>query len=296
MSDLPPICTIIPCYNREDTVAAAVRSVLEQEYPAEHRVICVDDGSSDRTLEVLHSLGDPRLTITSNTGKNGPSGARNHGAALADTPWIAFQDSDDLWLPNRLARQMPQILSDGAVAGYCAMVIKEDTDPQTPVQDRFPRPGTAPLAGDILPSLTMGSFISTQMLILRRDIFEQVGGFDADLPALVDWELMLRVAQTGPVDYLDEELVIQRMSPNSITRSSKKRLAAQEYILAKHQALFARYPAALAQHHHRIAGAHRMVGQFQEAAPHAWAAARSAPGRVKYLLNALYLQTRRITG
>ena len=293
MTALPPICTVIPCYNREDTVAEAVRSVLDQEYDGDHRVICVDDRSTDRTMDRLHAIDDPRLTVVTSTRPNGPSGARNHGVALCDTPWVAFQDSDDIWLPGRLSRTVLAALEmEGAVASYCAMVVKEDAGPDTPVQARYPRPGTAPLSGDILPALAMTSFISTQMLTLRRDAFEAVGGFDEDLPVLVDWELMLRVAQIGPVAHVDETLVVQRMSPNSVTHSSPRRLKSQERILEKHRDLLGRYPEALAHHHHRIAGAHRRFGQFADGKPHAWAAAKAFPWRSKHLLHALYLQAR----
>ena len=150
------------------------------------------------------------------------------------------------------------------------------------------------MQGDILPSLTHGSYISTQMLVIRRDVFDAVGGFDEDLLALVEWELMLRVAQKGPVAFVDRDLVVQRMSGNSITRSSRKRLAAQEYVLEKHYPLLQGYPAALARHHHRLAGGYRMMQDWPAAARHARQAARVASGNPRYRLNALYLRCREL--
>jgi len=287
----PRVSVVIPCYNREDTVAEAVRSVLDQDF-ADIEVIVVDDHSTDGTLEILRGIDDPRLHLTQNTGPRGPSGARNHGIAMAHAPWIAFQDSDDVWLPGKLSRQMETVATGDWVAVYCGMLVKEDAGPQTPVQARHPRAGITSLEGDILPSLAFENFISTQMLVVRRDILERVGHFDADQPVLVDWELMLRVAQEGPVAFVDDDLVIQRMSPNSVTNSSRRRLESQARILDKHQALLTRYTGAVAYHHHRLAGAHRRFGEFAAAADHAAAAVRTDPGRAKYRLYHAYLRTR----
>ncbi|PYE82225.1 glycosyltransferase family 2 protein [Pseudoroseicyclus aestuarii] len=294
-ASLPRVSVIIPCHDREETVREAVQSVLDQDF-SELEVIAVDDRSADRTLEVLRGIEDPRLKILSNTGPQGASGARNCGVALARAPWIAFQDSDDIWLPGKLSRQMARLEDSDFVAAYCGMQVKDDARPETPVQKRYPDPALSPLEGDILPSLTRQSYISTQMLVVRRDVFDAVGGFDEALPALVDWELMLRVAQAGPVAFVDEDLVVQRMSGNSITRSSRRRLEAQAHVLAKHRDLLAGYPGVLAHHHHRLAGAHRAFGEFAPAARHAAAALRERPANPRYVLNALYLRSRALFG
>lgn len=287
----PRVSVVIPCHNREDTVAEAVQSVLNQDF-TDLEVVAVDDASSDGTVEVLRGIDDPRLRIAANPGPRGPSAARNHGVSLSAAPFIAFQDSDDIWLAGKLSAQMARLEPGDHVAAYCGMLVKDDARPETPVQARHPDPAIRPLEGDILPSLTRGSYISTQMLVVRRDVFDAVGGFDVDLQALVDWELMLRVAQKGPVAFVDADLVVQRMSGNSITRSSRKRLAAQEYVLARHAGLMARYPAALARHHHRLAGGYRMFAEYGTAADHAVRALRAAPGNPRYIANALYLRGR----
>lgn len=288
---LPHVSVVIPCYNRADTVAEAVQSVLSQDYPALD-VIAVDDQSDDGTVAALEAIDDPRVTILSNPGRRGPSPTRNHGVRHSRAAWIAFQDSDDVWLPGKLRRQMERLAEGDFVAAYCGMVVKPDTRPESPALKRYPDPAMQPLEGDILPSLTRNSYISTQMLVVRRDVFDAVGGFDEDLPALVDWELMLRVAQQGPVAFVDDDLVIQRMSDNSITRSSRKRLGAQEYVLDKHAALLARYPGVLAFHHNRVAGGHRMFGDYARAAHHARAALRASPANLRYIAKAAYLSLR----
>ena len=288
---VPKVSVVIPCHDREDTIVEAVQSVLNQDFDG-IEVIAVDDASTDRTVEILHAMTDPRLRIDRNPGPRGPSAARNRGVALSDAPWIAFQDSDDIWLPSKLSRQMARLEGSDFVAAYCGMLVKEDARPESAVQSRHPDRSIHPLEGNILPSLTASNYISTQMLVVRRDVFDAVGGFDVDLTALVDWELMLRVAQAGRVAFVDEYLVVQRMSENSITHSSLKRLAAQEYVLAKHADLLARYPGSLARNHHRLAGGHRLIKDWPAAARHAALAVRAAPGSLRYRSYAAYLRCR----
>ena len=107
---------------------------------------------------------------------------------------------------------------------------------------------------------------------------------------------MMRVAERGKIAFVDGVLVEQRMSGNSITRSSEKRLTAQENLLVKHHALIARYPEALAKHHYGIAGAQRQFGRFADAAGHLRQAIRHNPKRVKYYGTWLFVEARRLIG
>ncbi|MDB6452838.1 glycosyltransferase family 2 protein [Falsirhodobacter sp. 20TX0035] len=287
----PRVSVILPAFNRATTVAEAVRSVLDQDF-SEIEVIVVDDASTDGTWDTVAAINDPRLSLIANTAGKGASSARNHGVAHARAPWIAFQDSDDLWLPGKLSAQMRRLEGSDFVASYCGMLVKADAHPGTPVTARIPDRSLSPLHGHILPSLVRGSCLSTQLLVLRRDVFDRVGGFDETLPALEDWELMLRIAAEGPVDFVDADLVIQRMSPNSMTRSHPNRLVAQEMILKRHAALIDRHPGARAHHHHRLASAHRRAGALPQAAAHAARAWRQSPANPRYLINALLLGLR----
>lgn len=274
--------TVIPCYNRETTIAAAIESVALQDYPA-FDICVVDDRSVDQSAAVVRGLDLPNVTLEESTRTKGPSGARNHGAFIGTAPWIAFQDSDDLWLQGRLSRQMEQLASSDFVAGYCGMVVKSDASGEAAELRRIPDRALAPLSGDILETLCRTSFVSTQMLIVRRDIFEALGGFDETIPALEDWDLMLRVAQLGPVAFLDADLVVQRLSDNSITHVADSWVQGQEAVLKRHDALFRRRPKARAFHHHRLAGAHHRIGNCGAALRHEISAAVAAP------LNPLYM-------
>ncbi|MDV7145539.1 glycosyltransferase [Tropicimonas sp. TH_r6] len=285
----PHVTVVVPCYNRASTARQAIDSVLAQDYPA-FDVIAVDDQSTDDTLSVLRRIDDPRFAVMENTEPKGVSGARNAGSKAAKGSWIAYQDSDDLWRPGKLSRQMARLAGSSFVAGFCSMEILDEATGQT--TGRIPRDGLYQPGTPLLHTLLFENLISTQTLIIRGDVFREIGGFDCSLPALVDWDLVLRAAQAGPIDFLDEELVEQRMSDNSITRSSRNRLIAQEAILAKHHALLASHPKALAHHHHRIAGAHRQVSDYGRALGHAWRACAAAPMNWKYWPAALYSTAR----
>lgn len=289
MKNIPRVSVIIPTYNREDTIAEAAMSVLEQSFQ-DLELVIVDDHSSDATLQKVFELNDPRIVVSENP-KKGVSSARNHGVDISrPSQWIAFHDSDDVWLPTKLERQLARLEGSDFVAAYCGMVVKTDVSPDSPIQKRYPNEKNVPLEGNILPSLLKNSFISTQMLVVRRDIFAEVGGFDEKLNALVDWELMIRVAQRGPVAFVDEDLVVQRMSPNSITNSRGKRTIAQEYIFQKHKDLLSKYPDIAAWHHHRLAGAYRIQGDLETAAVHARKALKTKPYSLRYFMGNLAIK------
>lgn len=289
------VTVVVPCFNRAGTAEAAVRSVLAQTYP-HFDVVAVDDGSEDATLAVLNSINDPRLTVLQNTGPKGVCGARNTGAANAKGTWIAFQDSDDLWHPEKLEKQIAKVKSGNPVAVYCAMAIVKGEGLTKKQVGRVPRADATGHTGDIRKAVADTSLISTQTLMIRKDIFAETLGFDPDFEALVDWELMIRVAEKGQIAFVDEELVTQRLSDNSITRSTRKRLTAQEKLLAKHHALIAHYPVALAKHHFRIAGAQRQFRQFDQAALNLRNAIRHNPRRPKYYVMWGYVTLRRLIG
>lgn len=158
-SDSIKISVVVPCYNRADTVEEAIQSVLDQEWPA-LEVIAVDDRSTDDTLAVLQKMRVPNLRVVQNINGSGVSSARNLGikSASRDANWIAFQDSDDVWLPGKLKAQVEGLLAKpDHVASYCGMVVKADTNPQSPVENRFPAPSISPCPAISCQALSWGA-------------------------------------------------------------------------------------------------------------------------------------------
>ena len=261
MTRSPAVTVVIPVFNRTDTIGAAVESVLEQTY-SDLELLVVDDGSTDRTLDTLATISDPRLRVLASPRNMGVSAARNRGIREARGDWVAFQDSDDLWLPDKLERQMARIAEAGAdcVGGYCGMLIVGTTLNASGAEAYYPPPGIGQREGDILEMLLKVSLISTQTLVARREALDGIGGFDEELPALVDWDCVLRLARLGKFAFVDKPLVKQFFSENSITRSREKRAFAKERIVAKNLDLLSARPAVLAGHYRSISGERRRLG------------------------------------
>lgn len=283
----PAISVIIPAYNREASIRVAIESVLRQTW-TDFELIIVDDCSTDATMAEAARIDDPRLRLVRRPENGGAAAARNTGLAEACGTWIAFQDSDDEWLPTKLEKQMARLNAPGSdfIAAYCGMLIwGEVGDSEAMWQESRnsgrrtemsyePDLARAVVEGNLQPDLLAGNFISTQTLVARRDLLKVMGGFDTDLPSVEDWDCALRLAGLGPIACVDEPLVIQRFSPNSLSRQIGRRLEAREVILEKHNALYADRPELLARLHLGQAKGWSRLGK-PEAARKALAKARA---------------------
>jgi len=259
------VTVVIPAFNRVGTIRAAVESVLWQSH-ADFELLVVDDGSSDGTMSILANMTDPRIKLLANPRNMGPSAARNTGIRAARGDWVAFQDSDDEWLPDKLAKQMARITltGPGCVAAYCGMLIDAPKDGSLgPGGVRYyPDASLGVREGNLLEPLLRRSLISTQTLIARRDALLTIGGFDESLPALEDWDCVLQLARLGHFAFVDEPLVKQYFSPNSITRNRAKWALARERVVAKNFDLLRLQPEVLAGHYRSIAGESRRLGNL----------------------------------
>jgi glycosyltransferase involved in cell wall biosynthesis len=264
-----PVSVVIPAFNRAASIGAAIASVLRQTW-ADFELIVVDDGSTDGTLEAAARVPDPRIRLVANPGNLGAAAARNTGIREARGAWVAFQDSDDEWLPLKLEKQMARLLAPGAdfVAGFCGMMVigrAEGQDRGRPRIAYLPHSGLRQVEGDIERALLAGNFVSTQTLVARRDVLFAIGGFDESLPAVEDWDCALRLAGQGPIAFLDEPLVLQRFSHNSLSRDLARRLAARAAIVEKHRVLYALHPEFLASVLAVNAGCHVRLGNLADA-------------------------------
>lgn len=199
---VPLVSVIIPTYNRAGLVTEAVASVAAQTFQ-DFEILVVDDGSTDATSKVLAPLKGVR--VLHHGCRRGVAAARNLGAAEARGEWLAFLDSDDLWLPEKLARQMA-FLEERPGLLLC------QTD-ETWVRHgvRVNKPAShRKVAGRIfLPSLKR-CMVSPSAVVLHRQLFADHGGFDKDLPAAEDYDLWLRLCWRYEVGLVDEALVIKR--------------------------------------------------------------------------------------
>lgn len=199
---MPLVSVIIPTFNRAAMVAEAVASVEAQTF-RDFEILVVDDGSTDATLKTLAPLKGAKVLHRGSRG--GVAAARNWGAAAARGEWLAFLDSDDLWLPNKLARQMTYLEATPGLR-LCQTDetwVRHGVRVNKPVSHRK-------VAGRIfLPSLKR-CMVSPSAVVLHRQLLADHGGFDEDLPAAEDYDLWLRLTWRFEVGLVDEPLIIKR--------------------------------------------------------------------------------------
>jgi len=191
---------IIPTYNRADFVARAIESALDQHVPApgQVEVIVVDDESSDATPEVAAAFGG-RITYVRQANRR-EGAARNTGARRATGTYFAFLDSDDYWLPGKLAADLGRFEQPDKPALVYSRGRNVDPSDQVIGERRLSTP-----QGDVFWSLAREAFIPMSTVAVRADAFRACGGFveDRDLSGTADWELWLRLAARWPVGFVD---------------------------------------------------------------------------------------------
>jgi len=184
---------IIPCYNAALTLQATLNSIQAQTF-GDWEVICVDDGSTDATLDLLQqaSAQDPRIQVYQNVGK-GPSSARNFGAMFfASCEVIAFCDADDIWGPDKLA-QLVDCFAEPKVDAAFGQVAFFQTGPA--LATTFSTVPSTPLS---IPMLLGENPVCTMSNIaVRRAAFTRTGGFDETMVHNEDLEWLIRLVGTG---------------------------------------------------------------------------------------------------
>ena len=198
----PQVSVIIPTYNRAWVIEEAIDSVLAQDY-TEFELIVVDDGSTDHTSDVLDAYGND-IKVLSQKNK-GVSVARNRGIAEASGNFIAFLDSDDLWHPQKLSSQIDFFnqTPDALICQTEEVWIRNGL--RVNPKKRHKKP-----SGMIFkPSLKL-CLVSPSAVMIRRHLFDRVGGFDETLPACEDYDLWLRISCRFPIYLIDTPLIIKR--------------------------------------------------------------------------------------
>lgn len=197
------ISVVIPLYNRREEIARALASVLRQTRPADE-IVVVDDASRDGSAEAVAALGEARIRLLRHEGNRGAAAARNTGITAARGDWIALLDSDDEWVPEKLAIQLEALAHapDASAAGVTGYVIR---DYRTGEERAFmPRPQDAALAALVWGCpLGVGS-----TLLARRSVFAEVGLLDEALPRLEDWEWLMRYLPAHSLQALPQPLTI----------------------------------------------------------------------------------------
>ena len=198
------ISVIIPTYNRANTILRSVNSVLNQTYE-DFELLIIDDGSTDNTKVLIEQLDDPRIRYIYLGANGGASNARNKGVEYANGEWIAFQDSDDAWKPNKLQMQMDYASNHPEYSMIYSSYIAHLSEHEDIYFPTKPLPSV--MEGNMFASLLTRNVIGAPTMMIKRDAFLQSGGFDTAYHSLEDWEFVIRFSRDNLIGYVPEYLM-----------------------------------------------------------------------------------------
>jgi glycosyltransferase involved in cell wall biosynthesis len=209
----PLVSTIIPTFNRREEIVYAVRSVLAQTYPA-IEIIVVDDGSIDSTAEMVERWWGDRVRILRKP-NGGVASARNVGLAVARGEYFAFLDSDDEWLPTKIETQVAFLAARPAFGMVVTDV--EEIDEMRVAFGIYRRRPRIKEDGYVLRWVLREPALVPPSALLRRAVYEDVGGFDEGLATAEDLDFHLRVARRWPIGVIEEPLTRARRSDKGLS-------------------------------------------------------------------------------
>lgn len=195
------ISVVIPSYNRQDSLRRALTSVIRQTFPA-REIIVVDDGSTDNTAALIQHQFPQVKCIHQNN--HGVSAARNTGIRSASYEWIAFLDSDDEWLPEKL-----QIIAEAKSQNPQQILFHSDEIWVRHGRRVNPMNKHSKQGGYIFSYCLPLCVISPSAVMIHRSVFETIGMFNENLPACEDYDLWLRLCHRFAVFYIDQPLIIK---------------------------------------------------------------------------------------
>jgi glycosyltransferase involved in cell wall biosynthesis len=224
---MPTISIITPTYNAEKTIAQTIQSVLEQTY-TDFELLIINDGSTDRTLDIISTFEDPRIQVFSYPNA-GHSISRNRGLEKASGDYISFLDADDIWVPQKLEAQLKalQMNTSAAFVYSWSNFIAENGD--------FLRKGHYFRAeGNVYLKLLVRNFIENgSNPLIRKQVFTTVGVFNPTLKAAPDWDMWLRIAKEYEFICVPEAQILYRESAQSVSSNLERMEASGLQIIAE---------------------------------------------------------------
>jgi glycosyltransferase involved in cell wall biosynthesis len=207
----PRVSVIIPTFNRREYLPVALDSVLAQTY-TDYEIVIIDDGSTDDTRDILAPY-EQRIRYFYQQ-NSGIAAARNRGIEESRGAYLALLDSDDYWLPGKLALQVEGLEKNpqwGMVATRCSSISPDG---------RFRRHNRPGKSGWILTDLFKSNFIRTSSAMITRECLDQVGLFDTALPECEEYDLWLRIAYRYPIGFINQSLTVYTDNPHGVSTDS----------------------------------------------------------------------------
>lgn len=222
LPETPLVSVVMPAYNAGPYLEAAIRSVLEQDYPAVELIV-VDDGSSDGTPEFAAGFGERVRVLRQRNA--GPAAARNRGMAAARGELVAFLDADDVWLPGKLRAQVDHLRSHPEVGIVYGAFLRWSAGPDGSFGPPPVPPGADPgvplvreQSGWIYTGLLFDNIVHVITAMLRKPVVDRLGGFDESLRTGEDYDFWLRASRQFQAAKLNRTLAWYRLHATSTTR------------------------------------------------------------------------------
>lgn len=220
------ISVVITAYNYGKYISVAIESALSQTY-TDIEVIVIDDGSTDNTPTVMEQYAsDARIRYIRQANQGQPK-AKNRGVAESAGEFVAFLDADDIWMPNKLARQLTLFSDPEVGVVYTRRLWMDQHGAIIPGNERTLR------RGNILNHIFVDNFICFSSSIVRKHLLLDAGGFDENLPMGIDYDLWIRLAARCHFDFVDEPLVKYRTGHANLSKNITRRYECAQAIMNK---------------------------------------------------------------
>jgi glycosyltransferase involved in cell wall biosynthesis len=242
------VSVILPVYNRGASLADSMLSVLAQSY-GDLELIVVDDASTEDLRPSVEGVGDPRVRYIRQARNGGASAARNAGLAAAEGRYIAFQDSDDLWLPKKLERQVALLESQPDIGVVVHSKVLYGAGPDGAygvglVSMRPPPDGVMQPGEDQVKKYLVENRISLQNALFRRDCYPEIKWFDDITRSNADWAFSSSLAEHCKIAEYPDPVVMAFSSPDGISKLKRAKAIGLIRIVKRNRAAYARYPDA----------------------------------------------------
>lgn len=237
------VTVIVPTHNRRQLLALAVNAILHQR-DVSIELVVVDDGSTDGTGPWLDHIAakDSRIKVIHHVRPCFISGARNAGIAQASGRWLAFCDDDDLWAPDKLARQLGALRASAA-RWSCTGIVDID--------ERLGIIGHRPVrSGEVLTDLLEANGITTSSVVAERDLLREIGGFDPALRGSEDWDMWIRLARHSPLAVVNRPMVAYRVGTQALSMNVDQMRAGRMVIAERYARLAAARDVKLNEANH----------------------------------------------
>jgi glycosyltransferase involved in cell wall biosynthesis len=254
------VSVIIPAYNREKTIERAINSVISQTYQ-NFEIIIVDDNSTDGTVSLIQKYenNEPRIHHLQHHKNLGAQAARNTGIKAARGEWIAFLDSDDEWLPNRIQAGLSLANEWGVYVVHSNCYLKEENTELKLLEGPL-------LSGNIYIDLLEHPGPTFPGLLVRKECFEHIHYLDETIVSFQEWDTSIRLAKFYPFAYVEEPLFIYHLHKgDTISKDSKRRVEGWSQIVKKHHEEIIRVAGfdALLKHYQILATQYYTIKDYQ---------------------------------